>query len=166
MQAQWEKMLSGADVPGGTGGLVVTPGHFWQCHQPVGANQGAQRCCCHPPEHPAGAGTPGPAPLRDPRSRLDLQGEFGACGFQLHNPTCGMQFPQQQRVRGQEGSRLLRSGLRLCQSCRGEVPGPQWRGGCVGLGEARLVLPGRGEQLSVVLSAEMSLMSAGAANSP
>lgn len=88
------------------------PWHLWQCHQPVGAQQGTQECCCHLLQHPAStpAGTAGTGKAQagtlqaappwvpqvgglvqrwggTPQRPSGFRGEFGACRFRLRNPT-------------------------------------------------------------------------------
>lgn len=136
-------MAQGAEVTGVTDGLVVTPWHLWQRHRPCGCKPGDPGVLLPPPPapslHPGGTagtgghqwavGAVGSGHHRregDPGGRLDFQGslEPADSGSVILR---GMQFPQQQRVRGQRGEPAAPLGIAIMpplpKSRRGEVPG-------------------------------------------
>lgn len=124
----------GAEIPGVNDGIMVTPQHLSAASPAGGCKPGHPGARLPPPAAPrhhrgrrrqAQAGTPRAAPRAGgvAGGRLDFEGSLEPAEDSGSVILRGMQFPQQQRVRGQRGEPAARSGLQLCPGAAEEPPG-------------------------------------------
>lgn len=115
----------GAEIWGVNDGIMVTPQHLLAASPAGGCKSGHPGAWLPPPPAPrlhrgrrrqARSGTPRAAPRAGgvAGGRLDFEGSLEPAEDSGSVILRGMQFPQQQRVRGQRGEPAARSGLQLC----------------------------------------------------